>query len=232
MSSSERRALVTIGDPAGFKQFLEENADALQAEVTQRKQAAKDKLREVDSAIPYSNAEWLAWMEKNSELWEETLRTCTSRRRVIAQRVEQAEPLPQAPRLGPKRAIAHMSDWLCKLIQGGTGFRIIRAQGATVAMFVCFMPAHCWGLVLEREPGGNGNIEYPVDTPFCDQLQPLEDIVALAPAFEHPDDVKVFEVDVEVCSIDALCITWTVKLAREVQLEPKTRRSLNTMLMA
>ena len=103
------------------------------------------------NSIPYSNAEWLTWLEENDARFRDALRTATERRKVLGQRLTPREGgLPETPRLNPARSGIPRSGWEKKLL-GKCGYFCLRlGEHATdkQLFFICSLRGMVYGWPL------------------------------------------------------------------------------------
>ena len=102
VSLREMQALTFAGDHAKLRQFVENNKDDLREEARKLRETAQRTLEEAEHPIPFSNAEWLAWMTDHEVEFRECMQQATVTRRSYSERVSASSPLHGVPRLQVK----------------------------------------------------------------------------------------------------------------------------------
>ena len=113
--------IIYQGDDEALRQYIQEHKRELQSEAADLRENAK---RQRPSVIPFTNAEWLEWLDQNDEYFRGQLRVATAARRHLNQRIIPLHGgLPEEPRLFPVRARTQVQDlWMKILLQQQPGF--------------------------------------------------------------------------------------------------------------
>ena len=140
--------IVHEGDEAALQAYIAANRSELEATVAAMHKRAKDIERGIDFDIPYSNAEWLVWLEANDARFRDGLRCATDRRRGVAGRLQPMPGgLPEAPR------VVATPPWVNKVAASPPGFFGVRwaeegGRSRCVICFACCYRRETWGFVL------------------------------------------------------------------------------------
>ena len=103
LSTESTQEIVHAGDKDALMQYVEANRGELEATAKSMREAAlRAEKAAREFSCPRSNAEWLAWLDSHDAEFRDLLKTVTSRRRCLNERLQPLPGgLPEAPRLGP-----------------------------------------------------------------------------------------------------------------------------------
>ena len=139
LSTRERAQIIHPGNPAVLQTYIEENRADLEREAAEIRKTAKERLQELKSSIlPYTNREWLQWLDSNEAVFRENLREATMRRRNLSERLRQDQAMPAVPRLQPILNDPVCGQWGKILKQQQSGFMCISEEGCRAALVFWF----------------------------------------------------------------------------------------------
>ena len=121
----EQARLQHAGSPEALRTFIATHDEALTQEARELRQQAQQELRaERLSALPYSNEEWLSWLdnEANEARLRKHLREATGCRRVVNSRLVPSRDLPSCGRLQPAVDSTLPGTWGRLLLQQQHGW--------------------------------------------------------------------------------------------------------------
>ena len=118
VSDTAARAITNHGDEERLQEYIAANRKDFEDEVRKAKDDARAAVERVKAfQMPRTNGEWVTWLEANEEYFRNLLRTATSTRRSLSQRlVPFPEGLPEAHRLQPRRSTAPLPLWKKQLL--------------------------------------------------------------------------------------------------------------------
>ena len=157
VSASERRAVVHEGDLPALKSIVEAERESLDREVKRIKSDAAQALQRVSSGIlPYTNRQWLDWLEGNEAKIRRSLKESCSARKVLSRRLAPESALPAVSRIKPQVGQRVLPEWESKLIRSKPGFACL-SWGAglheKVVFFFCTLKGEGRALLMKRLSG-------------------------------------------------------------------------------
>eukprot|EP00973_Karenia_brevis_P046153 6396182-Karenia_brevis.AAC.1 len=182
-----------------LEKYLQEHRESLEQEAADIRNHARQREKLLHSDVPHTNADWLAWLETNEEMFKDTLKNATSARRPLSQRlVPLPGGLPEAPRLQPIHEKVPNPPWIDKLRQlGDSGFCCLQSSEHIEqkhVFFVSFCKGVPWAVLLHPVPAGSYQAAHK----------------------DEADVVKVFSLDISM-PIDTL-VTHLVKICNQLKL--------------
>ena len=88
ISAQKRRAIEHPGDREAFDAYVDLHREELKQEAAQRRAAAEAALTAAqDIGVPVSNAQWLMWVNSNTDFFHQCLRGASEDRRSLSHRV-------------------------------------------------------------------------------------------------------------------------------------------------
>ena len=188
VSLREMQALTFAGDHAKLRQFVENNKDDLREEARKLRETAKRTLEEAEHPIPFSNAEWLAWMTDHEVEFRECMQQATVTRRSYSERVSASSPLHGVPRLQVKPEKSADPAWVRKLRGAKHGFVLILGPDAKQEIYSCALKGEVWAMVLQTDIGsGPSCFAWHCDTAFQTFFRPLHELEELRVFWGSPD---------------------------------------------
>ena len=128
---ADMRQSVHEGDQQALAAYIEEHHADLVAQQEANHAAAKELEAVSKTDIPYSNADWIEWLEAHDGRFQELLKTASATRRQFSQRLVASEPLPASARIHPKVDNAGLPMWVRKMLHSDPGFFALK-YGACV----------------------------------------------------------------------------------------------------
>jgi len=194
------KQLLGVGDEAALKAFMEENREALVAEAARIRAAAQRTLDDLEGGtMPYTNAEWLTWLEEHDDAFRKLLREASARRKVFSRRVQADTPLPASARLQPESASHGFATWERKLAQIKPGFVCVKwgdEPRDLAVLFSCCLLKQVWGVRLARVGEQGPLFSLDVETNAADLFKPVGELLKAELANVADERVHVLELAV------------------------------------
>jgi hypothetical protein len=186
VTSEMMKSLTSHGDETALQKFIYDNAEDLKKELHDIKQKAKDQSAQTLGPMPYSNQEWVEWLQVNDSEFRQKLKEATSARKVLGCRLL-AQDLPALPRLRPQ-PLLNGCALSSTLLHCRPGFAAARADAEIVVFFFTRLRARVWAALLDKDLGYAGRKRYLWDggVLLSEQLKPLEQTAVLAACTPPP----------------------------------------------
>ena len=174
LPAEKRAEIIHAGDQDALQEYIDRNKDTLEQEAAETRKAAKDNLQQLRAAtLPYSNQEWLTWLDDNDSKLRQHLREATAKRRHISIRIQQTEPLPRAPRLQAEISDPVHGDWGRILKQQKSGWACLSHEGRPAMVFwFCSVATLLRGIRCVKLQGSNFCIDSGEDV--WERFLPME----------------------------------------------------------
>ena len=234
IAREDMQRLAHLGDALALRAYVEDNKEDLQREAQAKVADAKNTLVRLDSSsVPYTQQEWLVWMESNGERFRELVRTAHVARSVLNQRIMPMEELPMARRLQACEIAHEEYCWAKKLVQCGSGVASLQwlasGERTTVVLFFCSLRQKCRCILLDNIPVGYNEFVLARKSNFTADYLCASSIAALVfpPGFAH--EIKVYTHTVQVmnaktCGEDGIHFNIAGK-SEEIVLAARAPRS-------
>ena len=121
-SPTSRRGIMHAGDLEALRKYHEDHKQQLQERAAKMREEGKQLARATGHAIPFTNSEWLEWLDSHSEDWGKYLSTSSKKRRAVSNRVQVDHALPAVPRLQAVKAPSPKTTWARKKLHAKQGF--------------------------------------------------------------------------------------------------------------
>ena len=158
------------GDEAHPKALIEEHRQSLEKERDDMKAAAEAETCE--GSMPFTNKEWLSYLEANDEQLRDLLKHGGNARKRINERVILLGELTEAARVDPKPNaidVTSKPSTLKKLASIANGFVSLQNQ----LLFLCTLNRDCWSLPTQR---GSGRSIHFATTDLRDRYKPMLEV--------------------------------------------------------
>ena len=155
-STSRRRAVAYHGDDDALKTYIDENHAFLAQERDTIREAAKSLTS--TGTMPFTNEDWVRFIDSNTQLFQDQMKHATERRRYINERLAPMANMDEVPRVAPQESIRAFADsplTLRKLASVASGFVLVKGSGlrAKEILFICTLNKECWALRMSRGSG-------------------------------------------------------------------------------
>ena len=222
------------GNMDSLRNYHMRNKDTLAEEARSIRAQAREHYASISCAgsLPRTNADWMSWLQQNEAMFRELLRSATSTRRSLSERiVPPTDDMPLSEPLRPNVAAPNSTPvalWQKKLLQQKSGWFCIRHEGGKSFFFYIGLRGQGWALELSVVAPGKLELVVPVDVHM--KWRPVSQL-SLCMQCSIPDDVAVFVLDVRICAIEAgdgNILSVSVLGAEEVVLKPRKKREART----
>jgi hypothetical protein len=199
-------AWTTHGDKQALDKFVEEHFEQLFEDAAQIRRKAKEHIKKQSAGrTPYTNAEWISYIEKDTEYFQKRLQSATADRRAGSVRLD-SPVLPALPRMRPERR-GTLSGPLSKMQYCQPGFVAVVIDTVTHVLFMRRFRREMWAaeVPLRHDGPDEGRRAYgwkyfPL---LSEEFLPLQDIPSLQACFgrEAADDYHVASLPLEGVSL-------------------------------
>jgi hypothetical protein len=205
VSEEAKAQKVGSGNEEALSQFIDENRAELEAEALQIRNNAQVVLGSsstIHGLMPYTNGEWLSWLEENAELFGSLLKEATAKRKHHSWRIVPDQILPAEERLHPSGLGGSTAEWEKKLLHSKPGFYSLlwgETHQQSHVFFTCSLLGEVWGLHLAR--ASDAEFLLDLDCLFCDVFRPLRQIVSDDVQRCAPEAVHTLQLVMELVDI-------------------------------
>jgi hypothetical protein len=221
ISKDSRRELTHIGDEQALQAYIEGNRSQLEAELSEMKNKARASVSET-VATPYTNRQWLQWLDSNEQRFLELRKRATSDRRWLAKRLAPlASDMWAVPRLQSKVISPIHNALLAKLARQGAGFYLFAS--ARRVFYVAPRWKDAWGCALA--PGVHMCWCLDFNVPFKNAMKPFNHTMADYGLDSSDGDQEVCSLEVEFVGLEGSRATWQVLRAFVVEAPARRRRA-------
>ena len=216
----------SLGDADALEAYLETNREELKAEAARLRDQAKCGSRETNkNSVPYSNCDWLTYLDQHEGQFRELLRTASKARQLLNRRIVPEKALVAAPRMQPRIACTESPEWELKLLQVQPSFVSLSLADAShqcVVAFVAALGKNIRCVILTRASSGL-NLYLPALTgDFNDIFLSRSRLVAL---FSIPEKSQVYKLQVRAVGRHSSEIGLSIVGQSLVQLEARVRKA-------
>ena len=227
VTQTEMQRLRQPGDPDALEAFLAANREAFAAEAEQIRSQARILLqKKTEGLMPFRNREWLLWLEKNREHFNELLKKAPLHRRAFNHRVVPDAALPVVSRMQARPEATGDCQWEAKLLQVQPCFAYLKwgdGPDDNLVVFVAAVRRQCRYVICQKPDLGQ-NLYVPV---FACRYS---DVFLTRPAMVAKYSMTHVSANVEVSQIwvrDATCaphdVALTIVRQSLVELQPNQR---------
>ena len=224
ISEQQTREITSIGNESALQAYIDENRDELETEAKLMRRNAKEALRRADNPSPFTNAEWLQWLDRHDDEFRALLRTATAKRKVYNRRLQAEATMPAGPRLQPERAKAPGHSWVKMLAQQKHGFFVVCHSGRMVVLFICALKGEVWAMQLHRDQDSDLDsvFLFEFETLFCDRFKPIQKLIAEDVGLPAGDlGVSVSALDMKPLQPKRDGLPLAVRRSRRVELKER-----------
>ena len=211
---ADMRQSVHVGDKQALAAYIEEHHADLVARQEANHAAAKELEAVSKTDIPYSNADWIEWLEEHDGRFQELLKTASATRRQFSQRLVASEPLPASARIHPKVDNVGLPMWVRKMLHSDPGFFALK-HGASVhkkvVLWFCGLRYQGWGMPLED--GGGACCLLDMSARLDELLRP---IAVLTQEWELEEPAQVFALSVAKVAVAMPVLRFKFSTPQEV----------------
>jgi hypothetical protein len=203
---------VGVGDEPALQAYIEENRAALKAEAAQIRARAQAILsNSYAGGMPYTNGEWLSWLEANSDRFRHLLREATEKRKCLARRLQADEELPPAQRLQPQDIQEPPASWKTKLAHCKSGVvGVVWGDGPDqkLVCFSCSLWNRPWCLPLQELSAKLYCWDSSIS--FATAFKPISTVLESQLSQVRPEAVHVFSLALRLDSTAGSLFTFRV----------------------
>ena len=226
VSAGEASSVTHQGDESALKEFIAANSERLGAKLAGLREAASEAERlHKEAQVPYSNADWLEWLQANDSHFKELLRTATATRRQFGERIRPTLELPPVERLQPRGRRQPAAVWLSKLLSVRPGFFSLSLAGDATphVVFCCSLRGSVWGFLLGRVTARR--YSWSSKELLVDVLAPIDEVMGGCCPPERLPELEVHMVDFDARILDDGVCEIKVKGLSPVEVPVRARRA-------
>ena len=222
ITKEEQGQLTQQGNLQELRQYAADNQARLEERADANRALAK-KLATDSFDHPVTNQQLLKWLDGHDDMKESLMKD--SGRKAICPRLESpADPMPEAPRLYPRRLTlardAASAEVVAKITSLGSGF--VQFGVAPHVYFLVAARREIWGLHLRQE--GDLSFVLHFGRPLTELCFPLRTLLQMTCVDCTSADVEVNQVFLKLRSLAGDIATWDLIDFKRVEKVPRAAR--------